>query len=97
MEKSPHLLFTIFAAALNSGFAERISGSMNLPEENPAAFEMCVTWLHIGLLGPKSLPFKIAEVADLDYVLNFDFEEALTGPWKLGDKLVCPAFQDNVT
>lgn len=51
---------------------------MNLPEDNPAAFEMWVTWLHIGLLGPQSLPFKIAEAAELDYVLDSDVEEALT-------------------
>ena len=70
---------TFFAAALNGGFAEGISGSVNLPEESPAAFEMWVTWLYIGLIGPKNLPFKIAEAADLDYVLDFDVEEALTG------------------
>ena len=86
-----------FAAALNSGFSEGISKSVNLPEENPAAFEIWIIWIHIGLLSRQSLPLKTTEASaeELDCE-DYIAAEVLMKAWGLGDKLVCPAFQDNM-
>ena len=39
---------TFFVAALEGGFAEGISKSVTLPEEDPAIFENFIEWLHVG-------------------------------------------------
>ena len=70
-----------FDAALNGKFVEASSKVINLPEDNPIAFEIWVTWLSLG---------KCKDLFGTDY--DNDYVRA----WTLGDKLACPAFQDHV-
>ena len=71
-----------FDAALNNNFAEASSKAVNLPEEDPAAFEIWTTWLS---LGNCSASFECNS-----------YHHAVVRAWILGDKLACPAFQDHV-
>ena len=71
-----------FEAALNGSFVEASSKTVDLPDDDPMAFEMWATWLSLGKCKDS---FEYGEFND-DYVRA----------WCLGDKLACPAFQDHV-
>ena len=68
-----------FAAALNGSFAEAISKSIKLPEDDPAIFGLFVRWLYIG-----------GNDEDLAFDPNPHVEA-----WILGDKLGCQGFKDS--
>ena len=76
-----------FDAALNGHFAEASSKAVDLPEDDPIAFEIWITWLSLGKLslGKCEGPFSYA-----------DFDHSYIRAWVLGDKLLCPAFKDHV-
>ena len=71
-----------FNAALNGNFAEANSKVVDLPEDDPVAFEIWATWLSLGKCD------SLQEYGGNDH--------SYVRAWVLGDKLVCPAFQDNV-
>ena len=71
-----------FEAALNGSFVEASSKTVDLPEDDPMAFEMWATWLSLGRC-KDSFEYGI-------------FDHAYVRAWSLGDKLACPAFQDHV-
>ena len=71
-----------FDAALNGNFTESSSKAVYLPEDDPIAFEMWATWLSLGKCE------GLFEYGAYDHFY--------VRAWVLGDKLVCPAFQDHV-
>ena len=73
---------TFFTAALDGGFAEGISKSITLVEEDPEIFQWFVVWLYGGF-------DPILEI----YYETPDFFVPL---WALGDRLGCPLIQDDV-
>ena len=71
-----------FDAALNGTFAEASSKAVDLPEDDPGAFEIWVLWLTLG---------------KCNGVFHYrDYDHAYVRAWVFGDKLVCPAFKDHV-
>ncbi len=72
-----------FDAALNGKFVEASSKTVNLPEDDPVAFEMWATWLSLG------------NCEDLFGDIGC-YASPHVQAWKLGDKLACPAFKDHV-
>ncbi|KAL8778331.1 MAG: hypothetical protein Q9213_007461 [Squamulea squamosa] len=75
-----------FKAALSRGWFEAQAESVDLPEDDPAAFRLFYKWLYTWTLSKsEKYPTKITK--DLDALL---YVEA----WILGDKLGCPHFQD---
>ena len=71
-----------FDAALNGNFAEASAKAVDLPEDDPKAFEVWATWLS---LGKCRLPFD-----------NGGFDLTPVRAWNLGEKFACPAFKDHV-
>ena len=71
-----------FDAALNGNFVEASSKAVDLPEDDPIAFEIWATWLSLGKCN-----------SSLD---NYDFDLTHVRAWKLGEKFACPAFKDHV-
>ena len=71
-----------FDAALNGSFVEASSKAVNLPEDDPLAFEIWTTWLSLG---------KCQGLFEFS-----SFDHAYVRAWILGDKLACPAFKDHV-
>ena len=71
-----------FDATLKGNFAEASSKAVNLPEDDPDAFEIWATWLSLG---------TCKDVFEFD---SYDHDYARA--WILGDKLACPAFQDHL-
>ena len=71
-----------FGAALNGNFGEASSKAVDLPEDDPAAFELWATWLSLG---------KCEGLFE-----DGQYYDAYVRAWVLGDKLACPAFQDHV-
>lgn len=73
---------TFFAAALNGGFNEAITSTVELDEDHPQAFQLFVHWLYAGR-------FVVVSLRDGGSVPSF-----LCVVWALGHKLNCLAFQD---
>ena len=71
-----------FDAALNGNFVEASSKAVDLPEDDPIAFEMWATWLSSGKC-KDSFEYQSC---------NYAYVRA----WILADKLACPAFKDHV-
>ena len=71
-----------FDAALKGAFVKGTSKAVNLPEDDPFAFEMWATWLSLG---------RCEGLRTHCY-----FEHAYVRAWILGDKLACPAFKDHM-
>ena len=71
---------TFFTAAIGGGFAEGISKSITLPEEDPNIFQWFVVWLYVGF------------DPDLKNNMESDFFVHL---WALGDRLGCQLIQDD--
>ena len=65
---------------------EASSKTVDLPEDDPMAFEIWATWLSLGNCGN-------GDDCEDEYP-NFDL--AYVRAWKLGEKLACPAFKDHV-
>lgn len=71
-----------FDAALNGNFAEASSKAVDLPEDDPAAFEIWATWVSLGRCH--------------DLCEHYGYGHSYVRAWVLGDKLACPAFKDQV-
>ena len=71
-----------FDAALNGNYVEARSKAVDLPEDDPIAFEMWATWLSSGKCKDS---FEYSS-----------YEKAYVRAWILADKLACPAFKDHV-
>ena len=71
-----------FDSALNGNFVEARSQAVNLPEDDPIAFEIWATWLSLGNCDGS---FQCT-----------DYAQTYVRAWILGDKFACPAFKDHV-
>ena len=72
-------------AACERDFKERQEGRINLPEDDPEAFSRFVEWLYYGDYG---LP-PISQWGDPSTAVSVNAR-----CWALGDKLLCPEFQN---
>ena len=65
---------------------EASSKTVDLPEDDPVAFEMWATWLSLGK----------CNYSNDDEEFDSDLDSAYVRAWMLGEKFACPAFKDHV-
>ncbi|KAL8929081.1 MAG: hypothetical protein Q9172_000624 [Xanthocarpia lactea] len=75
-----------FAAALDGPWLESAANSIDMVEDDPAAFRFFLHWLFTWMVG-KSGEFPTTISVELETY-------AYLRAWVLGDKLGCPRFQD---
>ncbi|KAL8970273.1 MAG: hypothetical protein Q9197_003889 [Variospora fuerteventurae] len=75
-----------FAAALSGPWPESESKTIEMKEDKPAAFRFFVRWMYMWVCS--------AEEKHPTQVVNNVSTTVCTHAWVLGDKLLCPHFQD---
>lgn len=72
-----------FEKALCRSFAEAATSEVSLPEDNPEAFKIFVSWLYTGRMIVKGCDMEL---------MPYETINAAVELWILGDKLMAPKF-----